>query len=69
MPRKNLKKFKEFTPTSAQKKALASTEADFRKGKTLSYSELADALAKVKRGRSEYKNRKTVVATSPKKFR
>lgn len=32
-----LKKFKEFSPTSAQKKALARAEQNFRKGKTLSY--------------------------------
>jgi hypothetical protein len=31
--------------------------------------ELNDALAKVKRGRSEYRTRKTVAASSPRRFR
>lgn len=31
--------------------------------------EVNDALAKVKRGRSEYRARKTVVASSPRRFR
>ena len=31
--------------------------------------EAQDALAKVRRGRAEYKNGKTVVASSPKRFR
>ena len=32
-------------------------------------SETQDALSKVKRGRAEYKKRKTVTASSPRKFR
>ncbi len=32
-------------------------------------SEINDALAKVKRGRAEFRARKTVVASSPRKFR
>ncbi|MDP3769561.1 MAG: hypothetical protein Q8R40_01310 [bacterium] len=32
-----LKKFREFSPTAAQKKALATAEQRLRKGKTLSY--------------------------------
>lgn len=39
-----LKKFKEFNPTSAQKKALLKAEVNFRKGKTLSYHGLAKRL-------------------------
>ncbi len=31
--------------------------------------EISDALAKVRRGREEYKKKKTVVANSPRKFR
>jgi len=31
--------------------------------------EVSDALAKVKRGREEYKKRKTMVTPSPRKFR
>lgn len=38
------RKFKEFRPTVAQKKALARAEANLRKGKTLSYHELAKKL-------------------------
>lgn len=37
-------KFKEFTPTAAQKKALLKAEQNFRKGKTLSYRGLAKKL-------------------------
>lgn len=39
-----LKKVKEFAPTSAQKKALARAEANLKQGKTLSYHELARKL-------------------------
>ncbi len=39
-----LKRFKEFSPTAIQKKALAQAEANFRKGKTLSYYALAKKL-------------------------
>jgi len=39
-----LRKAKEFTPTPAQKKALARAEKSFHKGKTLSYDELAREL-------------------------
>lgn len=39
-----LKKIREFTPTAAQKKALARAEVNFRKGKTLSYHELVKKL-------------------------
>lgn len=39
-----LKKFKEFTPTPAQKKSLAEAESNLRKGKTLSYNELVKKL-------------------------
>ena len=39
-----LKKFREFKPTSAQKKSLMRAEGNFRKGKTLSYHELAKKL-------------------------
>ncbi len=35
---------REFTPTTAQKKALARAENNLRKGKTLSYNELAQKL-------------------------
>ena len=35
-----LKKIKEFTPTSTEKKVLAQAENNFRKGKTLSYNAL-----------------------------
>ena len=38
------KKFKEFSPTTSQKKALARAEQNFRKGKTLSYNELVKNL-------------------------
>ncbi|OIP74736.1 MAG: hypothetical protein AUK06_03060 [Parcubacteria group bacterium CG2_30_36_18] len=38
------KKFKEFTPTLAQKKALLKAESNFRKGRTLSYYELVKKL-------------------------
>lgn len=39
-----LKRLKEFTPTTAQKKALLRAENNFRKGKTLSYHELERTL-------------------------
>lgn len=39
-----LKKYREFTPTAAQKKALARAELNFKKGETLSYNELAKKL-------------------------
>ena len=39
-----LKKIKEFTPTPAQKRALARVESNFRKGKTLSYRGLIKKL-------------------------
>lgn len=39
-----LKKLKEFTPTKNQKRALARAEVNFKKGKTLSYHELAEEL-------------------------
>lgn len=39
-----LKRFKEFTPNGAQKKALAKAEQNFRKGKTLSYHGLVKNL-------------------------
>ena len=39
-----LKKFKEFNPTAAQKRALQQAETNLRKGKTLSYHELAKKL-------------------------
>lgn len=39
-----LKKFKEFKPTLAQKKALTRAESNFRKGKTLSCYELIKRL-------------------------
>jgi len=37
-------KTKEFIPTARQKKALAKAEANFEKGKTLSYHELVKKL-------------------------
>ena len=39
-----LKKFREFVPTVAQKKALLRAENNLRKGKTLSYHELVKKL-------------------------
>jgi len=39
-----LKKIKEFTPTTAQKRALAEAENNLKKGKTLSYDELVEKL-------------------------
>lgn len=39
-----LKGFKEFSPTSAQKKALIRAENNFSKGKTFSYNELVEKL-------------------------
>ncbi|MBI4160300.1 MAG: hypothetical protein HY506_00135 [Candidatus Yanofskybacteria bacterium] len=39
-----LKRFKEFSPTATQKRALLRAESNFRKGKTLSYHELAKKL-------------------------
>lgn len=39
-----LKKFKEFSPTAIQKKALTRAESNFRSGKTLSYHELVKKL-------------------------
>jgi hypothetical protein len=39
-----LKRLKEFNPTVLQKKALAQAEANFRKGKTLSYHAIAKKL-------------------------
>lgn len=39
-----LKKIKEFSPTQAQKKALAQAENNFKKRKTLSYNELVQKL-------------------------
>ncbi|MBI2514690.1 hypothetical protein HYV91_00655 [Candidatus Wolfebacteria bacterium] len=38
------KTFREFVPTSAQKKALLRAENNLRKGKTLSYHELVKKL-------------------------
>ncbi len=38
------KKFKEFRPTPAQKKALTQAESNFRRGKTLSYYGLVKKL-------------------------
>lgn len=38
------KKFKGFSPTAAQKKALLKAEQNLRRGKTLSYHELAKKL-------------------------
>jgi len=40
----DLRKFKEFSPTVIQKKALARAENNFRNGKTLSYHELSKKL-------------------------
>ena len=44
-----------------------------RKGEFKAYqkwqSEMNDALEKVRRGRAEYKQRKTIVVPSPRKFR
>ncbi|MAG12705.1 hypothetical protein CL630_02715 [bacterium] len=39
-----MKRIKEFTPTSAEKKALVKAENNFKKGKTLSYNELVKKL-------------------------
>lgn len=39
-----LKKAKEFKPTSAQKRALRAAENNFRRGKTFSYDELLKKL-------------------------
>ena len=39
-----LKKIREFTPTKAQKKALARAESNLQRGKTLSYYELVRKL-------------------------
>ena len=39
-----LKKFKEFKPTSMQKRAFIRAENNLRKGKTLSYNELVKKL-------------------------
>lgn len=39
-----LKKFKEFAPTGAQKRALLKAERNLQRGKTLSYNELAKKL-------------------------
>lgn len=39
-----LKKIKEFTPTSIQKRALARAESNLRRSKTLSYRELVKKL-------------------------
>lgn len=38
------RKFKEFSSTAAQKKALIKAEQNFKKGKTFSYNELAKKL-------------------------
>jgi hypothetical protein len=40
----DFRKTKEFTPTSAQKKALARAEANLKQGRTLSYHEVARKL-------------------------
>ena len=40
----NLKKFKEFKPTTAQRKALLQAEGNFSQGKTLSHNELVKKL-------------------------
>ncbi|MDP1689070.1 MAG: hypothetical protein Q8L47_02980 [bacterium] len=40
----SIKKYKEFTPTKAQKQALIRAENNFRKGKTFSYDELVKKL-------------------------
>lgn len=39
-----LKKFREFVPTAAQKKSLAKAENNLRKGKNFSYNELVKKL-------------------------
>ncbi|OGY66901.1 MAG: hypothetical protein A3I89_00070 [Candidatus Harrisonbacteria bacterium RIFCSPLOWO2_02_FULL_41_11] len=39
-----LNKFKEFSPTTSQKRALQQAEKNLHKGKTLSYHELAQKL-------------------------
>lgn len=39
-----MKKYKEFKPTISQKKALTAAEANFKRGKTLSYHELVKKL-------------------------
>lgn len=39
-----LKKFKEFSPSAAQKEALARAERNFQKGRALSYHELVRKL-------------------------
>lgn len=39
-----LKKFREFSPTAAQKKALVAAERRLQKGKTLSYHECVKEL-------------------------
>ena len=39
-----LQRIKEFTPTIAQKRSLVKAEENFKRGKTLSYNELADKL-------------------------
>ena len=39
-----VKKIKEFKPTSSQKKALMKAEINLKKGKTISYDELASKL-------------------------
>ena len=39
-----LKKIREYTPTPADKKALARAEKNLREGKTLSYNELVKKL-------------------------
>ena len=33
------------------------------------HNEMSDALTKISRGRNEYKNKKTIVASSPRRFR
>ena len=40
----NLKKFKEFKPTLAQRKALLQAENNFNRNKTLSYNEFVKKL-------------------------
>ena len=40
----HLKKFKAFTPTAAQKRALVKAEANLARGRTLSYHELVKKL-------------------------
>ena len=44
-----LKKMKEFTPTSIQKRALTRAENNLRRGKTLSYRELVKKLGSTSR--------------------